>query len=65
MMNIKKQADYVIWSTLRSDDYAVALRFVEHCHKMSALYGTPIEELMKVVNEKLAANVSRGTSVEY
>ena len=64
MMNIRQQADYVIWSTLQGDDYAVALRFVDHCQKMSAMYGTPIEELMQIVNTKLAANVSRGQSVD-
>jgi hypothetical protein len=63
-MNIQQQADYVIWSTLQGDDYAVALRFVEYCKKVSSLHGTPIDELMQIVNTKLAADVSRGQYID-
>lgn len=64
MMNVKQQADYVIWSTLRSDDYAVALRFVDHCQKMSALYGTPVDEIVNAVNAKLTKYISRGADID-
>jgi hypothetical protein len=61
-MNIMQQADHVIATSLKSDDYAVALRFVEACHVMSSRYGTPVEDVIRAANMKLAARVSNRSS---
>lgn len=63
-MNINDQADLVIATALKGDEYATALRFVECCHTMSALHGTPIEDLVKKVNVRLASRVSRGIDID-
>lgn len=65
MMNVRQQADFVIATALKSDDYAVALRFVEACNKMSGEYGTPVEDIMRAANMKLAAYVSKRNSSDY
>ena len=64
-MNLREQADHVIATSLKSDDYAVALRFVEACHIMSSKYGTPVEDVIRAANMKLAICVSNRSSSDY
>lgn len=65
IMNVREQADFVIATALKRDDYAVALRFVEACHIMSAQYGTPVEDVMRAANMKLSKYVSDRISSDY
>lgn len=65
MMNVREQADFVIATALKRDEYAVALRFVEACHIMSAQYGTPVEDVMRAANMKLSKYVSDRSSSDY
>lgn len=63
-MNVKQQADYVITTTLNRNDYAVAFNFIEACNRMSAEFGTPIEDIVRMANIKLAVYVSNRSSID-
>lgn len=63
-MNVKQQADYAIAFALTRDNYTVALSFLDACHRMSAEFGTPVEDILKAANIKLAACVSNRSSID-